>query len=101
MTTIKDLVLIFQDNTPCFFARVEALLPDIKPNWWNIYLQIIELDTDNKLLPVIIWTLHEDYVNGSEFTMGGIPMRIDKIPSYSQEELVEETVQTTVNEKKK
>jgi len=70
----NDLVLIYIENKPTFFARVEKIYPDVKPNWWRVKLLILQV-------PVLIatWILDEDQVRGAEFTMNGTPVRIEKV----------------------
>ena len=83
----NDIILVYYENRPAFFARVENIYPDIKPGWWRIKLLILQI-------PVIVatWILDNDQIQGAEFTMNGIPMRIEKI---------EIPQKTTVNLEKK
>ena len=30
-----ELVLIYVENKPAFYARVEKITADVKPNWWQ------------------------------------------------------------------
>ncbi len=70
----NDIVLVYIENKPSFFARVEKIYPDAKPNWWRVKLLILQV-------PVVIatWILDNDQVRGAEFTMNGTPIRIEKI----------------------
>lgn len=71
----KDLVLIYIEDQPAFFARVEGFTPDHKPNWWHVKLLIL-----NVPLRVISWILRLEQLYGEEpFTMGGTPIRIEKV----------------------
>ena len=74
MTTEGDLVLVYVDNQPAFFARIEAIFADVKPHWFHVRMLVLQVP-----LVVISWILREPYINGEEFTMGGRPMRMEKV----------------------
>jgi hypothetical protein len=80
-TGIHDLVLVHVDNRPGFFARVEAMSPDMKPGWWQVKLLILTMP-----LQVYTWILDESQINGAPYTMGGTPIRLEKIISPVQDE---------------
>ncbi len=85
MTETGDVVLVYMDNSPAFFARVEQITPDVKPQWFHVKLLVLQVP-----LLVVTWILREVYFNGGEFTMGGHPMRIEKVVAPAEEELAEE-----------
>ena len=74
MTAEKDIVLIYQDDQPMIFARVEDIRPDVKKDWFQIRLMLLNLPVQT-----VTWILRDTYINGSEFTMGGQKMRLEKI----------------------
>jgi hypothetical protein len=74
MTTVGDVVLVYMDNNPAFFARVEEIIVDTKPGWFHVKLLVLQVP-----LLVVTWILREAYYNGEKFTMGGRPMRIEKV----------------------
>jgi len=76
MTQVGDLVLVYMEGSPAFFARIEDIAPDIKPEWFQLKMLVLQVP-----LLVITWILREAYINGEEFTMGGRPMRIEKVVS--------------------
>lgn len=82
-TTINDIVLVHIDGNPGFYARIEQVSPDRKPGWWQVKLLVLTLP-----LQVYTWTLEEEQINGTPFTMGGTPIRLEKVecPSSRQEE---------------
>lgn len=80
MTTTGDVVLVFMDNNPAFFARVEEITTDVKPGWFHVRLLVLQVP-----LLVVTWILREEYYNGAEFTMGGRPMRIEKVVAPVEE----------------
>lgn len=74
MTGPDDLVLIYLENQPVFFARVENIIPDHKPGWVRMNFLILQV-------PVSVgeWILLPEYIQGEEFTMGGKKVRIEKV----------------------
>jgi hypothetical protein len=73
-TTIGDLVLVHMSEQPAFFARIEDIYPDIKKDWWQVKLLVLQLP-----LKTIVWILREPYIQGEIFTMGGTPLKIEKV----------------------
>jgi hypothetical protein len=80
MTTEGDLVLVHMDDQPTFFARIEAIDADIKPEWFQVKMLVLQLP-----LIVVTWILREPYINGEPFTMGGQPIKITKVVSPEEE----------------
>lgn len=76
----KDLVLIYFENEPTGFARVEEIRPDIKKNWYHVRLLLLNLP-----LQTITWILRDVYIDGEEFTMGGHKMRLEKIEAPKED----------------
>lgn len=69
-----DVVLVYIENNPTFFARIEDISPDIKKGWWRVRLLILQIP-----LMVTTWILDDDQIRGADFTMGGTPIRIEKV----------------------
>jgi hypothetical protein len=80
-TGIHDLVLVHVDNRPGFFARIEAIAPDVKPGWWQVKLLVLTMP-----LQVYTWILDESQIDGAPYTMGGTPIRLEKIISPVKDE---------------
>ncbi len=74
MAGINDIVLIYMEDSPLTFARVEDIEPDHKPGWYHITLLMLQLP-----LQVVTWILRDVYIEGETFTMGGKPMRLEKV----------------------
>jgi hypothetical protein len=74
MTTINDIVLIYVEDKPMAFARIEDIQPDMKRGWFQIKLLILQIPPT-----IVTWILKEIYINGGEYTMGGQKMRIEKV----------------------
>jgi hypothetical protein len=74
MAAENDIVLIYFENQPLAFARVEEILPDKKKDWYHVRLLILQLP-----LHTVTWILKDVYINGQEFTMDGKKMRLEKV----------------------
>jgi hypothetical protein len=76
MADINDIVLIYVQDQPQAFARIEAIEPDIKRGWYHVSLLLLQSP-----LTVVTWILRDVYINGEIFTMDGKPMRLEKVVS--------------------
>jgi hypothetical protein len=74
MATINDLVLIHLDRKAAFYARINDVNPDIKRGWYQVELLVLSLPPQT-----LVWILEETHLNGTEFTMGGRPVKIERI----------------------
>ena len=81
MTVEKDLVLIYFEEKPLAFARIESILPDSKKNWYHVKLLLLQIP-----LQVVTWILRDAYISGAEFTMNGKKMRLEKVESPAEPE---------------
>ena len=81
MATINDLVLVYVEDKPGFYARIEDISPDVKKGWWTVKLLVLTFP-----LQVYTWILDESQIAGASFTMGGTPLKIEKIVSPVQVE---------------
>jgi len=74
MTDIGDVVLVYIEDKPAFFGRVEDVVPDSKPGWVRLKFLILQVPpTPGE------WILRPEYVQGNEFSMGGRKVRIEKV----------------------
>ena len=76
MAAINDLVLVHIDDKPGFYARIEDITADVKPGWWQVKLLVLTFP-----LQLFTWTLDESQINGAPYTMGGTPVRLEKVVS--------------------
>lgn len=76
MAAINDLVLVHIDNKPGFYARIEGIVPDMKPGWWQVKLLALAFP-----LQVFTWILDSSQIDGSPYTMGGTPVRLELVVS--------------------
>ena len=84
-TRVNDLVLIYHGHNPLGFARVEDIVADVKPGWWQISLMLLKIPPQ-----YVTWILRGEYIDGQEFTMGGEVMRIERMPRPGSPRLVKE-----------
>lgn len=89
MATENDIVLIYFEDRPLSFARIESILPDAKPNWYHVELLMLQVP-----LQVVSWILRDVYIDGTEFTMNGKKMRLELVekpkPSLATAEIPED-----------
>jgi len=74
MSDIGDVVLVYLENSPGFFARIEDISPDMKAGWYHVKLLVLQIP-----LMTITWILKPEYIDGAEFTMGGHPVRLEEV----------------------
>ena len=74
MAQENDVVLIYYEDNPLTFARIEAIDPDIKKDWYHVKLLILQLP-----LHVATWILRDVYIDGEEFTMDGKRLRMERV----------------------
>jgi len=81
MIKINDVVLIYVEEKPGFYARVDNIIPDEKPGWWQVQLLVLTFP-----LQTFNWILDEYQLDGAGFTMGGTPLRLSEIVTPQEEE---------------
>ena len=69
-----EVVLIFFQDKPSFFARVETVEPDVKKGWWSLTFLSLTIP-----LQTMTWTLDDDQMHGANFTMNKNPIRIERV----------------------
>jgi hypothetical protein len=69
-----DLVLVHVEDTPAFFARIECITEDVKPDWHEITLLVLQVP-----LVEVTWILRQEYIAGASFTMGGKKVLIERV----------------------
>jgi hypothetical protein len=80
MAVENDLVLIYHEDQPVLFARIEEILPDTKPDWYHVKLLMLQVPTQ-----LVTWILRDIYIDGETFTMNGQRMRLEKVISPAGE----------------
>ena len=79
MTAEKDLVLIYFEDKPLSFARIEGIEPDHKPDWYHVRLLLLQVPVQ-----LVTWILRSAYIEGAEFTMNGKRMRLEKVTAPAE-----------------
>lgn len=74
MAVENDIVLIYLEENPLTFARIESIEADHKPNWYHVKFLMLQIP-----LQVVTWILRDVYIDGETYTMGGKAMRIEKV----------------------
>lgn len=99
MAVENDIVLIYLEDEPLSFARIEKISPDIKAGWYHVKLLPLQLP-----LQAVTWILRDIYIDGGEFTMDGKKMRLapvvcpqDSAEHDPQNDATEEKDQSVVN----
>ncbi len=72
MAAEGDIVLIYFEDKPLVFARIEEILPDSKRSWYHVKLLMLQVPVHT-----ITWILRDSYIDGSEFTMNGKKIRME------------------------
>jgi hypothetical protein len=80
MSAEGDVILIYHEEKPAVFARIERIEPDIKRDWYQVTLQLLTLP-----LQTVTWILRGPYIDGEPFTMGGKGVRLEEIPHLPEE----------------
>jgi len=74
MADVNDLVLVYFEDKPLSFARIEEILPDSKPDWYHVKLLMLQIPPQ-----MVTWILRDVYIAGAEFTMNEKRMRLEKV----------------------
>ena len=69
-----EVLLVYMNDEPTFFTRVESINPDAKKGWWQLTLLILALP-----LKIMTWTLDSDQMRGQTFTLKGVPVEIRRV----------------------
>ena len=86
MAKENDVVLVYFEDKPLIFARIETILPDIKPDWYHVKLLILQVP-----IYTVTWVLKDTYIDGEEFTMSGKKVRMEIV--VCPEELIKHRFQ--------
>ena len=74
MNVAGDVVLIHYQDKPALYARIEAIEPDIKKDWYQVTFLLLTIPSQT-----VTWILRGEYINGAPFTMGGNSMLIKEV----------------------
>ena len=93
MAVENDLVLIYFEEKPLVFGRIESILPDSKKDWYHVKLLLLQIP-----LQVVTWILRDVYISGTEFTMNGKKMRLEKVERPVEPETSDLQAETEIKE---
>ncbi len=85
MAVEQDIVLIYMEDKPLVFARIEDIQADHKPGWYHVKLLMLQVP-----LQVVTWILRDVYIDGETFSMGGKEMRLEKVVCPSTQDAPDE-----------
>ncbi len=71
----RDVILVSLAEQPAFFARVEEILPDRKKGWLQLRFRVLTVPPQE-----LTWILEPAQIDGEPFTMGGTPVRMERLP---------------------
>ena len=80
MAQENDIVLIYFEEQPLVFARIESILADAKPDWYHVKLLMLQVP-----LSVVTWILRDAYINGETFTMDGKQIRLEQVTAPAKD----------------
>ena len=83
-----DVVLIHYQDKPMTYARIEVIEPDVKKDWYQVTLLFLTIP-----LQTVTWILREAYIRGEPFTMGGQPVRLERVEKQKTELKKQDTVE--------
>lgn len=81
MAQENDIVLVYFEDKPLVFARIEEIQPDVKPDWYQVNLLLLQVP-----LQPVTWILRNAYINGDEFTMNEKRMRLEVVENPEKAE---------------
>jgi hypothetical protein len=96
MSKEGELVLVHVEDSPAFFARIECISPDVKVDWYQVTLLVLQVP-----LVEVTWILKEEYINGVSFTMGGKRVVLEPVVAPPKEPPSDEDRKSSRDTKKK
>lgn len=76
MRNVGEVVTISIDGKPTVYGRIEGYEPDRKRGWYQVSLLLLTFPAQG-----VIWTLREEQIDGEAFSMEGIPVQIQPVPT--------------------
>ena len=74
MSKEGDVLLVKVEDSPAFFARIECISPDVKLDWYQVTLLVLQVP-----LVEVTWILKEEYIKGDPFTMAGKKVVMERV----------------------
>ena len=90
MAQENDIVLIYFEEQPLVFARIERILADAKPDWYHVKLLMLQVP-----LSTVTWILKDVYISGETFTMDGKKIRLERVEAPEVDAAAPEALEST------
>ena len=87
-----NVVLIYHQEHPTVFGRIEYIEPDIKKDWYHVTLLLLTIPPQT-----VTWILRDKYIDGEVFTMGGKEMRLEEVKKVTIREDKQSSGQNQTN----
>ena len=81
-----EVVLVYYEDQPTVYARLENVSPDMKKGWYHATLLLLTIPPQP-----VTWILREDYIDGGSFTMGGKSMRLETVKGVPPEPALQDS----------
>ncbi len=78
-----DVFLVYVNETAAFFGRAEEIAFDVKKGWRNFRFTVLDPQLKERELT---WILEPSQIDGEPYTMGGTPIRIERLPPPATKE---------------
>ena len=95
LRSVGDLLLIYYQDQPTIYARIESIEPDSKRGWYQLGLMLLSIPPQ-----VVTWILRDSYIDGAPFTMGGKSVRLEFVEKVLVSEPPKENEGLTRNPRK-
>jgi hypothetical protein len=95
MSHKNDIVLIYYEDQPLVFARIEDIAADKKKDWYQVKLLMLQVP-----LQTTTWILRDNYIRGQEFTMDGKKLRLERVLCPEEPDNLKKEHDTPVESKK-
>jgi len=71
-----EVLLVYFQQQPSFFMRVEKVEADAKKHWWRLHFITLTIPIEP-----VTWILDDDQMRGEGFTMDGHPIHLERVGS--------------------
>jgi len=78
--SVGQVILVYIEEEPGFFARVERVQQDQKKGWWQMTFLVLTVP-----LKTMSWILDDEQMRGQVFTMNGVAMQIKQVEAPDDE----------------
>jgi len=72
----SEVLMVYFQQQPSFFMRVERVDADLKKGWWRLHFITLTIPIE-----AVTWILDEVQMRDEGFTMDGQPVRLERVGS--------------------